>query len=232
MSHDHEDDRFPVDAQLRDAYRKIAQGETPSPKLDAAILAAAARGRPRRLHGLLPPLAMAATVVLALGLILRLAAPTRDEFVSEPAGERASSPSALEREQLPGRAPTPGADTSVEESPRPATVGTAAVAPEPASDTPTTEQRLEAFRAPSVAPLPEAQQRAAVAPSASADALASSAAGPTSICNADDGDAWLTCIRELIDAGRPEEAALELEALAAAYPNLTIPDSIASAMER
>lgn len=232
MSHDRKDDRFPVDPLVRDAYRRTARGEEPSAKLDATILAAAAHRRPRRLHGLLPPLAMAATVVLALGLVLRLAAPPRDPLtVVEPDLERAITPSALE-ESAPGRASSATSEMIVEGVPSPAAAPIATVAPEPTSDVPAAERRLERFSLPATAVAPQAQQRAAPAPSISDAALGSAAAVQASVCDADERDAWITCIEQLIDAGRVGEAAAEVDALRNAYPDVAIPSSIADALQR
>jgi hypothetical protein len=78
------------------AYRAARFDETPSPQVDAQILAAAARGNSRLTWQLRRPFALAATVVLALGIVLRLAFPGAGLEESPDAAGLRSSPAAVE----------------------------------------------------------------------------------------------------------------------------------------
>ncbi|HSG64199.1 MAG TPA: hypothetical protein VLD39_04335 [Gammaproteobacteria bacterium] len=73
-------------AAIRRAYREAGFDDEPPPEVDAAVRAAAEHAVHRRYRQYLPPLALAATVVVALGLLLRIAAlgPERPEPETQP----------------------------------------------------------------------------------------------------------------------------------------------------
>lgn len=122
MSDDPRDQRTPGLDEAGKAYRAAQFREEPPARLDAFILAAARRRDARGLGRYLPPLAAAAALLLAVGVVLRLTvpvggppAPLEDSAGTRPsdAGPRAQ-PRALMLEQAapPGSAAreAPGAE--------------------------------------------------------------------------------------------------------------------------
>ncbi len=215
--------------EVRAAFRAAGYADEPPPAVDAAIMAAAERAQARRLHGYLPPLAMAATVVLALGLVLRLAMPTREMPEITDAPETLRAPSMLEAE--------PQAEEARRGRSEAPAVPTAASALAPAADI--TEPAPAATAEPEMA-----VEEAVVFSDTAQDAAAPSAAGLRSAAQAmraqpagcggafgDDPEQWLACIESLLDAGELAGARDELEDFAAAYPEASVPDTITDRLE-
>ena len=78
MNSTRDDQPLPELEEVRKAYRDAGFNDEPPAHVDAFIRAAAKRESKRNLNDYLPSLAIAATVVLALGLVLRLTLPGRD----------------------------------------------------------------------------------------------------------------------------------------------------------
>ena len=78
MNSTRDDQPLPELEEVRKAYRDAGFNDEPPAHVDAFIRAAGKRESKRNLNDYLPSLAMAATVVLALGLVLRLTLPGRD----------------------------------------------------------------------------------------------------------------------------------------------------------
>jgi len=214
--------------RVRAAFRAAEFDDEPPPEVDAAILAAAAAARGRRLHGYLPPLALAATVVLALGLALRLAVPTREPVDASLLREADEAPSALEVESLSSQAADDAAEARRE---RAVTPGRASVTDE-ATSAPATampqappEEGVAFSRTPSAAVAADSELENGAA-SRAIEALVAPAAGCETALRAA-ADDWLACIAMLIDAGNVAAARAELERFTASYPNSAVPATIA-----
>lgn len=215
--------------EVRAAFRAAGYADEPPPAVDAAILAAAERAQARRLHGYLPPLAMAATVVLALGLVLRLAIPTRELPEVYDAPETLRAPSVLEAEPQAeearrGRAEVPAAPTAA-----PALAPAADIAepvPAPAAEPEIAGEEAVVFS--------DTAQNAAAPSAAGARSAAQPMRAQTAGCGGafgNDPDQWLACIESLLDAGELAGARNELEAFAAAYPERSVPNTITDRLE-
>jgi hypothetical protein len=174
------------------------------------ILAAARREARHRLHRYLPSLAMAATVVLALGIVLRLTVPGRD--LSEPAREPAASstPALLDQPEVMRALPN--------DSDAPAAADAAA---------PLLESTTVAND-----PLPAASEGGASAGRATLQRLApESAAQACAPLRAGEPGPWLDCIRARLDAGAAEEARAELALLGLAHPDFPIPAELTARLQ-
>jgi hypothetical protein len=193
---------------LREHYRRIGAAGPPA-AIDAAVLGqarAALRRRPR-VAGWWVPATLAATVVIAFSLLLRV---QQEPVAPVPAEQAAVAP---QREAMP-QAPAAARSAAVtaEHTPplvRKATsVAASAVAP-PAEPVATAE---EAAAPAAVTARPAARAAAPAAASAPREkALADEASLPTA-------EEWLARIEELEAAGRRKEARAERERLEAAYP--------------
>jgi hypothetical protein len=194
---------------VRRAYRSAGFRDEPPAAIDAAIIDAARRSTRRKVRTLLAPLAMAATVLLAFGLVLRLTMPGAD--VAGPAAERArEAPSAAVEEATP---------------PRPAR----SVAPGPAAPA-ATPRAAPATAESSLADAPAQDfQRAgrAEAQMQAADTLTTG--GCTALHDGEPGP-WLDCIRTQLEAGETGVARAELEAFRDAHPELPIPAEISAGL--
>ena len=200
--------------ELREHYRRL-DGSAPPPDVDEAVLArarAAARRRPR-VPGWWVPTALAATVVIAFSLLLRI----EQEPVGTALTERAEAP--LSRQATQGmQAP----DSTHE-----------AVGPDAAA--PTVDASAEVEEAPAVPPSAPPPEPAAPVSEAEAPAASSTAhpatrttapateAAPRARIQAADAvlpapEEWLARIEALEAAGRHDEARSERERLEAAYP--------------
>jgi hypothetical protein len=193
------------DEKLSQAYRALGAEEPPH-ALDAAILAAARR-KPARWR---VPLALAAVLVLAVGVTLRMLPhePGAESVALAPQvmeAPRPPTPSA-ERAEKPARdAP---AETAVARAPQ-ARPEQAAVAPAPyAARSAQAAGGLAVERAPAAA---------AAAPRALASAKLAEPATP---------EAWLERIAELKKQGRAREAEESLAEFKKRYPAYKIPEAL------
>lgn len=173
-----------VDETVSRAYRELAR-ERPPAALDERIRARARRAPPARSWQ--RPLAVAATLTLALALVLQVATPPDD---GQPAPRRESEPSSPVGDAMPEEA---APDTPAASAPTPRAAVPAALQPD----------RADAGQA--VSELGRASRKAA-------QSLAGNGAATGSTHCTDhvaDADAWLDCIAELEAAG--EQAAAERE---------------------
>jgi len=180
-------------------------GDAPPAEVDAAVVAHARQlaGRQRRLPAWWVPAALAATVVIAFSLMLRV----QQEAVMTPAGGEAAGPVPAATRAAPAEAPVGAALSEpspqvAAQAPRAAPAAVAVPSGEPAHDTAVPE--AAPARAAKLAP--QAGVAAMRAPaSAEADALP-------------EPEAWLSQIEALEAEGRMQEAVAERERLEAAYP--------------
>ena len=184
--------------QVSRAYQAANFDEEPPAELDRAILAAARRQRHRPLASYLPPLALAATVVLSISLVLRSGVLNEDaEIISddaEPAtGVRAAPVSAVRELEEP---------IVAEETMR--------FREEISLDRPA----APALRARPVEMLPLTTGIAASVKIGCADV--------------DRGQAeiWLACISARLRQGDDDDARRELRAFAQTYPDYSLPEDL------
>lgn len=248
------------DGEVLRVYREQARAVAP-PALDEPVLKIARDelGRPvivqqkngwgRRLR---VPLALAATLVLSLGMMLGI---QRDPDARREVLEMALSPPPP---PVAASAPAPVALMAIEQAPplSPQLEAAADVRPEPVEEIRTAEvadaSRKRAEDAPAAevaaAPPPDTQagaeeaprlSRRAAAPPAMKQALkqefapapaetsgmASAAMADAAPPTKEPAQAWLARVRSLRDAGRPEEARAELRRFREAYPQrVLLPD--------
>jgi len=220
--------------EISRAYRAAAFDETPPEHLDRAILAAARHRRKRRMATLLPSLALAATVVLAFSIVLRIGVlqpqgelerrrpeppPVIEALRSAPEREQASPRN--EAEPATGSPAQPSSATALE----PATIDAMSpgepamrVAPAPAppgrdADVAEQDRALEAQA--DVASRPLSRQRAA---------MAAPAACPET--DRDEPALWLQCIGAHLAEGRAEIAGVELDAFLVTYPDYPLSEDL------
>ena len=241
------------DPELSRLYGQVSQAEPP-PALDAAILAAAqAATAPQRPHRpwwrrLQAPLALAATVVLAVVLSLSVDRnpPLDGEIPATtsgkerpPAAEQAAPATRNDTEAPPPGAPATGAPVRKE------TQRSQAAPEKPASRA--NLQDNAPLAAPTTAPSPPAYNAAKSVPAAAADtentgipanerrkALAEPAAAPALEAKREAAaalpqkspEAWLEEIRSLRLQGRPAEAERSLREFRAAYPAYPLPEDL------
>ena len=239
------------DPQVSRIYARASQGEPP-PALDAAILAAARAAvapaarpatRPwwRRLQA---PLALAATLVLAIALTLTVDRNPPPDATLPPATP-AERPAARMEQALPDRSDTAARPAAAPASPTPtAPLATPAAAPphraEPAAKSEAAAPALPAAPPATVAPSSAAAEAGARPPGT--PALRSLEAGPADRTANErrkateapseaaraavvppDAEAWIAEIRALLRAGRNEEAAQRLREFRAAWPDHPLP---------
>lgn len=236
----------PRDPKLSRLYRKASQGEPP-PALDAAILAAAraatAPQRPPRpwWRRLQAPLALAATVVLAVVLTLSMDRnPPPDAEIPARAAPGESAPAPATERAPPTRSnavetrspEAPASTEALRPPPAPAKPKPAARAPEGApSAAPAAAAGRPAASADKALPAPVAdseradrrgdvpgQSVAAPAPEAKREAAAPLPPRKP--------EAWIAEIRDLRRQGRPAEAERSLREFRAAYPDYPLPEDL------
>lgn len=214
--------------RVRAAFRAAEFDDEPPPAVDAAIRAAAANARGRRLHGYLPPLALAATVVLALGLVLRLAVPTQDPADVSLLRDADDAPGTRAVESLSSQATTgetaPARRERAAAPERSSAADDATPAPSPALPQAAPEAAAEFSRTPSAAAATDSAGEEPAARGA-IESLAAPAAGCETARRAD-ADGWLACIAALLDAGNAAAARAEVEAFTASYPERAVPATI------
>lgn len=236
MSSEHDNQSIPDLETVAEAYREAGFDDEPPAHVDAFIRAAAKRESKRSFNAYLPSLAMAATVMLALGLVLRLTVPGRDllEPTSAPEADDAGEP------RLESVAP-------LADSPAPATEFVPA--PEDVAEQILEERaaQLEEVVTPARASsaVEEAPTTATVATPETdmleREGVASSVLGrmaapfPVSVpCTEperDDPDRWLACIATQIDAGLLDEARAELQQFRLAFADYAIPANVLEPLE-
>jgi len=231
----------PRDPKLSRFYQKASQAEPP-PALDAAILAAAqvatASQRPRRpwWRRLQAPLALAASVVLAIVLTLSMEHnPAPDGEIPAIKSDRASAPA---REQTAAArpnavdAPSTGAPAAKEAHRSPAAADQQKSAASPAEAAlPASPTAIPGHPAASAAqgmPTPaaeagSAQRGGAAEPAAAAPEAKREAAAPLPPRKP---EAWIEEIRDLRRQGRPVEAERSLREFRAIYPDYPLPEDL------
>ena len=221
---------------VTEAYRRAGFDDEPPAHVDAFIRAAAKRESKRGFNAYLPSLAMAATIVLALGLVLRLTVPGRDllEPASAPEADEATA-TRLERV------------APLEDSAAPA--AEFVPAPEDVADQILRERVIQLeevatpARASSAAEEVPAEMNAASgqADMLQRDGVASSVAGrmasplpvavPCTEPERGDPDRWLACMTAQINAGLLDEARAELEQFRLAFADYSIPANVIESLE-
>jgi hypothetical protein len=192
------------DAKLTQAYRALGS-EVPPRALDDAILAAA-RKRPSRWR---VPLSIAAVLVLAVGVTLRML-PQRPEAESV-----ALAPQVMQTPRPAASAPAPA-----REQPKPA-AGAEAAAEVAAADA-LVESRMRS----DMAAKPASRALAAPAPAA-AGAAAQTSVLAGRLAKAElSPQAWLERIAELRKQGREREADESLVEFRKRYPDYKIPEAL------
>ncbi|MEE8092694.1 MAG: hypothetical protein V3T47_00530 [Gammaproteobacteria bacterium] len=191
--------------QVSRAYRAANFDEEPPAELEREILAAARRHRRRPLASYLPPLALAATVVISISLVFRSGELNENaEILSDeapPAAEFRAVPISTVRE--------------LEEAVAPVIELEAAVAPVEAA------ARREGI----------SQDQQAVRPDAF-EVLPLTAGTGSAVeigcANVDRGqpDTWLACISVRLQQGYEGDARRELEAFAQAYPDYSLAEDL------
>ncbi len=191
--------------QVSRAYRAANFDEEPPAELEREILAAARRHRRRALASYLPPLALAATVIISISLVFRSGELNENaEILSDeapPAAEFRAVPISTVRE--------------LEEAVAPVIELEAAVAPVEAA------ARREGI----------SQDQQAVRPDAF-EVLPLTAGTGSAVeigcANVDRGqpDTWLACISVRLQQGYEGDARRELEAFAQAYPDYSLAEDL------
>ena len=213
---------LPGAEQVSRAYRAANFDEQPPAELDRAILAAENRHRRRPLASYLPSLALAATVVLSISLVLR----------SGVLNENAELFSGDEVDASDMRALPPSTLRELDEFVEPG-------APPP-QDSPTPAAGISTFRAVEVRASEAAADNRdeAVTPTLPGriplGAAANTAVAVQAICNSADReepDAWLDCISAILEEGNGDEARRELAAFTQAYADYPLPADLDSEVE-
>ena len=231
------------------AYREAGFDDEPPAHVDAFIRAAAKRESKRNLNDYLPALAVAATVVLALGLVLRLTVPGRDLVGpgAIPEADEAGAPSVQAPAAFQAPEDLQEQAAPLEDSPVP---GAEFVpTPEDVSEQVLRERavQLEEVVTPARASAATAEEEATVtlAPAAADvvqnEGIASSVVGtmaapmPVSVpCTQperSDPDLWLACIAAQIDAELLDAARTELQQFRATFADLAVPANIVEALD-
>lgn len=189
--------------QVSRAYQAADFDEEPPAELDRAILATARRQHRRPLASYLPPLALAATVILSISLVLRSGVLNEnseifsDEAPAPPAARTAPVATPIELDEI--------------------------VAPEEAADNGTIVQS-ERLLAPQFEAV-ELRSRAAELPRATAAAASAVLADCTGAVR-EQPDTWLACIAVSLQQGNEDDARREVEAFAQAYPDYSLPKDL------
>ncbi len=236
MSATGDDRTLPDLDEVRKAYRDAGFDDEPPEHVDAFIRAAARRESKRRINDYLPSLAMAATIVLALGLVLRLTLPGRNLIEPETAPdsldesatfqERAAP---LENEAAPAAAtvqpPEAAAEQLVQDS---AAQPEDAAAPARASAAAAEESAAAALALDAV----DAPRQEGVASTAMGRMAApASVSVPCTAAERGDANLWLECIGAQIDAGLLDAARADLAAFRLAFDDYPLPANIVDALE-
>lgn len=243
MSSERDEQSMPDLEAVGKTYREAGFDEEPQAHVDAFIRAAAKRASKRNLNDYLPSLAMAATIMLALGLVLRLTVPGRD--LVQPTSAPEADEAAATRVQAPG--PRQEQAAPLEDSPMPA--AQFVPAPEDVAEQILEERavQLEEVVAPARASAGVAGEDAIVTvapaqedmlePEGVASSVLGRMATPGAVsvpCTANERgapDLWLACITAQTDAGLIDAARTELELFRTAFADVAIPTTIVDALE-
>jgi hypothetical protein len=222
------------DQKVTQAYRALGAEEPPR-ALDEAILAASRRSRVRWRV----PLSIAAVLVLAVGVTLRMLPPQPDAESVALAPQVIQTPRPASVPAEPPAKPALDAVRSTAEPPRP-DIGVArsdAGAPAPAPAAAESAPRLGAMNA-STASRREAAAAAPAAPRAADEARRESVAGAPAGASARvpaaaklsepalTPEAWLERIAEMRKQGREREAQESLAEFKKRYPDYKIPEAL------
>ena len=190
--------------QVSQAYQAAKFDEEPPAELDRVILAAARQQRHRPLASYMPPLALAATVILSISLVLRSGVLNEDaEIVSDeapPASGARAVPTSTVRELE---------DAIAAEE-------TMLLQEEISQDQPA----ARALRADPVELQPLTAGTAAAVQIGCADGDRGQA------------EAWLACISARLRQGDEDDARRELGAFAQAYPDYSLPEDLEALLVR
>jgi hypothetical protein len=219
------------------AYRKANFDEGPPPAVDQAILAAARQEQRKPFPAYLPPLALAATVVLSVSLVLRsgMLNETSEVFPEPAMAPAADTPSStvLDRDvNLPRE--------EIRALNEEAAFSDAAAEANEALESGGGSEAFEAAPAAAdlrtVAPQPELDAELPSAPQAlefesAAELSTSTVAGDG--CSESDrqqAESWIECITSLRANGNENAARSELEVFLDVYPSITVPANLSESL--
>ena len=253
MSSAQDDKAIPDLEAVGKAYREAGLDDEPPAHVDAFIRAAAKHESKRNLNDYLPALAMAATIVLALGLVLRLTVPGRD--LIEPAGvpeaedaaaPRVQEPAALQESGVlqdpdafqeraapladsvePAAEFVPAPPQAVEQGAQERAVRLEEVVTPARASAATAEDNGTATSAPAAANAQEGIPSSVVGRMAAPSPVSVPCAAP----ERDEPALWLGCIAAQINAGLLEAARAELEQFRLAFADYPVPASIAEPLD-
>lgn len=237
MNSTRDDQPLPELEEVRKAYRDAGFNDEPPAHVDAFIRAAGKRESKRNLNDYLPSLAMAATVVLALGLVLRLTLPGRDLVAptAVPVAEDAAAPRLRVQEQVaplegiaaPAAEMVPVTENAAEQDLQERAAQLEEVVTPARAGAPAAEDTPTATLAPAAA---DVLEREGVASSA-IGRMAAPASVPCTTPERSDPDLWLACIAAQIDAELLDAARAELEEFRLAFGGYPVPVNIAQALD-
>jgi len=197
MSPEAPEEQLPGQEQVSRAYRAAGFDDEPSASLDRAILEASKRSHRHPFASVMPPLALAATIVLSVALVMQSGLlDNRSQVLTD--GLQSSSPT------QPESAPLPPPAQSVQ---------LRALQTLNVDQQDFTAESLPTQRN-GVLPLPTS---AGVESEQSTDCLASERAF---------ADTWLECIDQILQQGAAEAAVRELEAFIDIYPDREVPATL------
>jgi len=230
--------------EIGKAYREAGFNDAPPARVDDLILAAAKRDAKRKFNDYLPAMAMAATIVLALGLVLRLTLPRPDLLAPadllEPAGAPAADNEAaptlrtleqaapLENIAAPAAATVPVAEDAADLGSQERAAQLEEVITPSRGSAAVAEEATTATLAPTVADVLERQGVA----SSAIGRMAVPAPAPCPASARGEPGRWQACIVMQIQAGMLDAARAELEALRLDYPDYSLPADITDALEQ
>lgn len=213
------------------AYRDAGFDDEPPAHVDAFIRAAARRESKRKLNDYLPAFAVAATIVLALGLVLRLTLPGRDLVTPAGAPATMQEPARIQERAAPAQ---DSAAPAVDVVPAPGIAAEQAVQLEEVvtrarASAADAESAATAPPGPTATDIPELRGVASTAASRmAAPAQLPAACAPP---EREDPDLWLACIEAQIGAGLLDAARAELTQFRAAFAAYPVPANITEALE-
>ena len=246
-------DQLPGTEQVSRAYRAAKFDEAPPAAVDRTILAAARQARRRPLASYLPPLALAATLVLSVSLVLRSGVLNENTeiFSNEPVTAPASNtPPATTAIELNDAAETDEAATpqdsnalsddadvadSLERSvaPQEGAAGTENLPELEPPARPVIELRARQVQPALTEEIAQDQQAAEPLAIESTAATAGVASFSQTGCSGDDREdpaSWLDCITAIVTNGDEDDAREELAAFMEVYPDYELPADFEGAL--